>query len=329
MATSVNAHMRSAVSRGARFLNWILLALLAIYLLSGIYSVSPNEVGVHLRFGEIKNANVPSGIHYRLPWPVDRVHLIPVHQVQRIPVTDFGTIPDDIKGETGWEAFFRPTSGLRTGYALTGDNNLVNLDCIVQYRVGDPALYLFRFRDKQVEKLLTNAACSTIIKCMASRSVDLVLTTGKKSIEMEIKKELATILDETECGLGIAFVELKQVKAPEKVKKYFDDVINASIDKTKTINQAESYSNEQIPAARARAYRMIEDSEAYRNRVVSEAQGNTARFLDLLGEYVKSKNVTRRRLLIDTMRDIFVNIGKTYLIAPQGDKPTKLKILEG
>ena len=131
-----------------------------------------------------------------------------------------------------------------------------------------------------------------------------------------------------ESGLDIAFVELREVKAPAQVKKYFDDVINASIDRNKTINLAQTYRNEQLPAARGRAFRLQEEAEAYKNKTVAEAVGNTKRFLDLLSEYAKSKNITRRRLLIDTMRDVFSRLKKVYVVAPREGEPAKLKIFK-
>ncbi len=310
MDSGIQKHVKPALRMGTRFLTWILLALVVLYALSGIYSVSPNEMGVHQRFGKVVNDRVPPGIHYRLPWPVDRVDRIPVHQVQRIQITDFS-------GEG------------KRGLCLTGDNNLVNLDCIIQYKVSDPFRYLFGFREKHGERLLSDAACTTLIHCLAGLPVDLILTFGKQSIERKVKERLQETLDEVDSGLLISFIELKRVRAPAGIKQYFDDVINAKIDKSKSINLAESYRNEEIPAAKARANRLIQEGEAYRTNVVTEAEGDTKRFLDILSEYSKAKDVTRRRLLIDTARRILVNIDKAYVVdSPEDSPPPKLKIFK-
>jgi len=112
------------------------------------------------------------------------------------------------------------------------------------------------------------------------------------------------------------------------VKQYFDDVLNAKQDKTKSINLAQSYRNEEIPAAKARASRLSEESKAYKNKVVTEAQGDTSRFLDLLSEYAKSKEITRRRLLFDTMREVLVNLKRAYVVAPHEGEPIDLKVFQ-
>lgn len=327
METSVERHFKKAVHRGGYFLGLLVLGLLVLYFLSGFYSVSPNEMGVHQRFGKTISDRVPPGIHYHLPWPVDRIYRIPVHKVQRIHITDFGTEEFGATETRGGFPIDR-TPRFPRGYSLTGDNNLVNLECILQYTVTDPARYLFGFKEEHSERLLYDAGCSTIIHCLSELPVDAVLTFGKQSIEQRIKRSLQEIMDDVQSGLAITFVELKEVRAPSKVKRYFDDVLNAKQDKTKAISNAESYRNEEIPAARARATRLIEDSEAYKMRVVTEAQGDTGRFLDALSEYTKSKDITRRRLLFDTMREILVNLERAYVVAPIKDKPIDLKVFQ-
>jgi len=332
MAINVRTHLDKALRKGLRFFNLILAILLVIYIVSGFYTVSPNEIGVHLRFGAIVSPRVPPGMHYRLPWPIDTVHRIPAHQVQRIHINDFGTSgfsPSSIESLEGWRgSAFRQPRILRMGYALSGDNNLVNLDCIVQYRVGDPERYLFHFRDKQVERLLYDATCSTIIHSVAGRPVDMILTTGKRAIEMEVQENLQSIVDAVETGVTITFVEMREVKAPAKVQKYFNDVINSKIDIQKAINHAKSYSNEEILASRERADRLIQDSEAYKNKVVSEALGDTGWFTNMHDEYRHATGITRRRLLIDTMKQILVSIDKAYVVADHGEHSPKLKVFK-
>jgi len=323
----VEKHLKKAVHRGGYFLGLLLVCLLVLYFLSGIYAVSPDEMGVHQRFGKTISDRVPPGIHYHLPWPIDRIYRIPVHQVQRIQITDFGSQLIVAAEKQRRFPLDRGPSFPR-GYSLTGDNNLVNLDCILQYTVTDPARYLFEFRENHSERLLYDAGCSTIIHCLTELPVDAILTFGKQSIEQRIKSSLQEIMDDVESGLAITFVELREVRAPSKVKKYFDDVLNAKQDKTKSINLAESYRNEEIPAAKARASRLIEDSEAYKNQVVTEAQGDRGRFLDRLSEYSKSKDITRRRLLFDTMRGVLVNVKKAYVVAPSEGEPIDLKVLQ-
>ena len=244
-----------------------------------------------------------------------------VHQVQRIHITDFR---NDLV-----EPGAMPSAALRKipqPCAITGDNNLVNLDCIVQYKISDPEKYLFSHN--RAERLLKDMACSRIIHCLAGMPVDTILTAGKRAIASKVKAGLQSMLEEAETGLSVVFLELKEVKAPPRVQSYFYDVINAKNDKEKTIDQAESYRNVSIPAAQARASRLLQEAEAYKNEVVTEAKGDAQRFLDHLSEYEKARSITHRRLLMDTGKEIVTTVSKLYLIDATEQPPPKIKLFK-
>jgi len=308
-------NFRNAWLGSGRFAGWVLLALALVYLFSGIYAVSPNEIGVRQRFGRVVDAAVPPGIHYRLPWPAERVDKVPVRMVNRISIDDF------FHGQTA----FNQLTGLAS-YCLTGDNNLVTIECIIQYTIAHPADYLFRVEN--IQNAMRGMTCNAILHALVRLPIDQILTYGKRQIEQSIKESLQRDLDAIESGLLISFVELKNVKPPERVQRYFDDVINSKIDKKKLINEAEAYRNQKLPAAKADAARLFQGAEAYRNEVVAQAEGDAERFLHRLEEYKKAPSVTRRRLYLEAMNNILQNVGRRVVVgADSGRSAASLEFL--
>ena len=158
--------------------------------------------------------------------------------------------------------------------------------------------------------------------------MDKVLTFGKRQLEDYIKREVQEILDNINCGLNISFVELKDVQPPNHVKASFNDVVNAQMDKQKIISQAETYKNEKIPEANARANKLIEEARSYYKEIVAKAEGESARFLDNLKAYSVSKKVTAKRLYIEFLKDIFSKVDEKYIISSEENMaPAKIKLL--
>jgi len=315
--------MKRAILNARTFSIYILLVLVVLYFLSGIYSVPQNQMGVHQRFGRIVNQNVSPGMHYALPWPIDRVDKVPVKVIKRILIDDFSNNYE----EESIPYVFRRMTGL-TPCCISGDNNIVNILCAVQYRISNPAKYLFSVENN--EMLLKDVFCNAIIKCLAGMSVDEILTFGKRHIENTLKAEVQKKLNDLDCGLMISFVELRNVQPPSVVQGAFDDVINAKIDKRKIVSQAESYRNEKIPQAKATANKMIQQARTYRIENISKAQGQTQRFLDQLKAYEKSKKATKKRLYLNFVREIFPAIEKAYIVENAGGRnPANIKIFSG
>jgi len=312
--------MKNAISSGERFAFYILIALILLYLASGIYSIGQTQAGVQQRFGRIINPNVKPGIHYALPWPIDKVDRVSVKTVQRILIDDFSSSLE--KGSTS--SVFYEMTGL-IPYCISGDNNIVNIICAVQYVVSDPVDYLFRI--KANERLLRDVVSNSIIKCLARLQVDEILTYGKRTIENILKMEAQKKLDGLNCGLMISFVELRDVRPPVTVQGAFDDVINAKIDKRKIVSQAQSRTNELLPQAKATATRMTEKAETYKLERILAARGETQRFVKQLEAYRKMKKVTKKRLYFEFIKQIFPEIEKVYIVDKEGDKnPAKIKI---
>ncbi len=318
--TRIRTTMIETFGRLASFSRWILAALVLLYLLSGVYSISSNEIGVLQRFGRVVDDRVSPGIHYALPWPVDRVTRVPIRMVSSIVIDDFY----NAYGVGSAARVFFNMTGLAS-YCISGGNNLVNVQCVIQYTITDPIHYLFHV--KGPEKMLRSMACNTIIHCMAGMPVDEILTRGKQTIANYVKAELQRRLDAAETGLSVSFVELRDIKPPDRVQRFFSDVVNAQIDREKMVNDAESYRNEQIPAAQAEAVRILEEAAAYKAEVVLKAEGEADRFERILGQVRDKGDSARRMLYVETVKKIMKSVDKKHLVDTKedGDAPARLK----
>lgn len=317
MSKNVFTNLFYAVSDLKRIVRYVVLILIILYLCSGFYSISQSELGVLQRFGRIINKNVKPGIHYALPWPIDRVDKVPVKIVKRIVIDDF--IHNEDKKSRSYK--FYELSGL-SSYCITGDNNIIEISCSLHFTISDPVKYLFVVKD--TEQLLHEITCNAIVHCIAQFEVDEIL---KRKIIIYIKNKLQQMLDLYNTGLNISFIELKEVRPPKDVQKYFDDVINAKIDKIKMMNDAESYKNEKIPDAKGKASRIIENAKAYKKKIILEAEGEKEKFLNKLTLYMKSKKMTKEQIYFKFVKEIFPQIEKKYIISSKNNKnPALLKI---
>jgi len=321
--TKTGKTLNEILTHTAGFSRWVLLCLMLLYFFSGVYSISSNEVGIVQRFGKIMNARVQPGIHYCIPWPVDRVTKIPVKTINRIQIDDFDSLDEGRPGSMA--LVFSNMTGLDS-YCVTGDNNLVNVRCIIQYTITDPFKYIFRVKSPDI--VLRNTASNTIIRCLARIPIDDMLTHGKQKIATFIKIELQKKLDLSQCGLSVSFVELSSIKPPYRVEGFFSDVVKADIDKAKVINEAESYRNEKLPAAQAGVTKMLQEAGAYKTEVVMRAEGDADRFEKLLKHAKKKGGPSRTILYIETMQSILQKVGKKHFVDHDktGDPPAHLRL---
>lgn len=293
------------------FARWVLILLLIIYLFSGTASISSNQVGVLQRFGKVIKPELKPGIYFNLPWPIDKLNKIAVKKISHIFIDDFyhSSEEPDIPVLSANE--FCKRTGL-VPCCITGDNNLVTINCVIQYKITNPVDYLFKMARN--EKMLRYISGSTMIHCLSTLSIDKILTYGKGEIENYLKINIQNRLDKIGCGLGINFIELKNINPPSRVQEYFNDVINAQIDKKKTINEMESYRNECIPQAYAEAEKIHQEALSYKIEKIKASQGETERFLKQLEEYSKAKEITKKRLHLEFLKAIFPKINKKYLL---------------
>jgi len=261
---------------------------------------------VHLRLGRVVHPGVPSGIHYALPWPIDQVEKVPVRAVQRLVIDDF--LAGDQPHTTA--SAFRAATHLES-FCVTGDNNVVNIACAIQYMISDPAASLFR--STAPETLLRAIACNSVIRCLAGMEVDQALTLGSQKIKDSIHHEMNRKLERLGIGLTVVAVDLQPIRPPQAVQSYFDDVVNAKIDYHKAISQAEADRNERLARARVDSIRQVQESQAYKATKIAEARGKASRFLYRLTEYRRAPEVTRERLYLHFVQSTLSKVPRKYV----------------
>ena len=283
---------------------------IVIWLLLGLYSVGPDEVGVVQRFGKY-NRVVGSGLNYHIPYPIETVKTPKVTEVKRIEI-GFRTV-----GKNQYRTIEQES------LMLTGDENIVDAELIVQYKIKDPIDYLFNFIGPELT--LREASEASLRTVIGRHNIDEALTSGKLMIQEETKELLQIILDKYETGVIVVAVQLQDVSPPKQVIDAFKDVASAKEDKNRMINEAEGYRNDVIPKARGQAQAMIRESEGFRESRIKRAEGDVAKFKAIVKEYTKAKEVTKERLYLEAMEDILPGIDK--YIVPNGEDGNLLNLL--
>ena len=274
---------------------WFLVLLAVLWLASGLYIVEPAEIGVVQRFGQYHRQTEP-GLHYHLPFPVESVSVPKVTQVRRVEV-GFRTI-----GRTASQQYrLVPEESLM----LTGDENIVDVQFIVQYMIKDAVSYLFNVRDP--DQTVKNAAEAAMREVVGYNLIDSVLTTNKLDIQNHTRDLMQKILDIYKSGILVQAVQLQDVHPPKEVIEAFKDVASAREDKSRFINEADAYKNDILPKARGQAAVLVNQATAYKEQAILRAKGEADRFLSVLKEYNKAKDVTRSRLYLETMEHVLQN----------------------
>ena len=281
--------------------------LLALWLLSGVYIVGPDQVGVVQTLGKYSRA-AQSGLNYHFPYPFERVSTPKVTEVKRIEI-GFRTV-----GKNQYQTINRES------LMLTGDENIVDAEMIVQYRIKDPIAYTFNFIEPELTvRQASEASLRTVV---GRHNIDEALTSGKFMIQEEAKELIQTILDKYNTGILVVAVQLQDVSPPEQVISAFKDVASAKEDKNRMVNQAEGYRNDIIPKARGEAQAEIREAEGYKKARIARAEGDVSKFNAVLKEYRKSKAVTETRLYLETAEEILSNREK--IIIPDGKEGSNL-----
>jgi len=284
-----------------KLFSFIFILIIALYFASGIFVVAPDEQGVVRRFGKFNRIESP-GLNYHLPYPIETVLTPAVTQVKRVEI-GFRTI------SSGPPARYQkvPAEALM----LTGDENIVSAEAIVQYKIKDPVNYLFNII--LPEQTVKNAAEAALRQIIGERKIDEALTIGKYEIQEETKKALQVLLDSYKSGILVVAVQLQDVNPPNEVQDAFKDVASAKEDKSKYINQAQGYKNDVIPKARGEAVKMTKEAEGYKIERIKKAEGDVAKFNSILTEYKKGEYITQARLYVETMEEILPNMNKVIV----------------
>jgi len=288
----------------------ILGIALVLWLLTGIYVVGPDEVGVVQTFGKYSRA-AQSGLNYHFPYPIESVKTPKVTEVKRIEI-GFRSV-----GKNQYQTVERES------LMLTGDENIVDAEMIVQYKIKDPEAYSFNFI--QPELTVREASEASLRTVVGRHNIDEALTSGKFMIQEETKELVQSILDKYKTGIIVVAVQLQDVSPPQQVIAAFKDVASAKEDKNKMVNQAEGYRNDIIPKARGEAQAMIREAEGYRNARIARAEGDVAKFSAVLKEYRKAKGVTETRMYLETIEEILPN--KEKIIVPDAKSGNLINLL--
>ena len=288
-----------------------LLGLAVVFwLLTGVYMVGPDEVGVIRTFGAYTHQTQP-GLNWHYPYPIQTVKTPKVTEVKRI----------EIGFRTTRNGQYRTVE--KESLMLTGDENIVDAELIVQYRIKEPENYLFKIVEPELTvREASEASLRTIV---GMNNIDETLTTGKYRIQEEAKKQIQAILDKYQSGIQVVAAQLQDVSPPKQVIAAFKDVASAKEDKNRLINQAEGYRNDVIPKARGEAEAMIRGAEGFRESRIKRAEGDVAKFNAVLKEYRKAKDITRERLFLETMEKVLPGVEKA--IIPDKDSGNMLNLL--
>jgi membrane protease subunit HflK len=291
-------------SRAPRYVPKLAWSVLLLWILSGIFFVPTDQQAVVTRFGAVAEPRVAPGIHYALPWPVDRVFKLKVQQLQRQVIG--GEAADLVLGRT------QPI----VSQFLTGDQNIISMRTVVQYSVGVPADYLFHSADvAQTTAAVVEAA---LARRIALADVDAILTTEKLAIQDAVLGAAQQRLNSYGVGVKLSTVNIEGVTAPPEAADAFRDVASARADTARIVSQAQSYANDLLPRARGEAQQMLESAEAYRSSRINESIGDAARFSALAAEYAKAPQVTGQRLYIEALEQVLPKIRKV-IVEPNGN----------
>jgi membrane protease subunit HflK len=277
----------------------IIAVLVLLWLATGVYTVGPGEQGVVRRFGKQVAVTGP-GLHHHWPSPIERVDIVNVEVVRRV--------------ELGFRSMPRYRQVPQESLMLTGDENIVEAQTIVQYRVKDPGAYLFRVAEP--DQALRDATEVGLRSVIGRTTIEHVLTVGRVEIQDQTREFLQHLLDTYNAGLMVTEVKLQVVDPPEQVKDAFHEVVRAREDRERLINEARGYQEDVIPKARGEAEQMIRAAEAYKAQREIRAAGDAAKFLSVLAEYIKAREVTEQRLYIETLQRVLPQAQK-IVISPQ------------
>lgn len=284
-------------SKGPKGFIYGFIVLFFLWLISGFYTISPEEQGVVLRFGKYTSISSP-GLNYHIPSPVEKVIKVPVTTTRNVEVgfRQQGSTNRNVDEES---------------LMLTGDENIVDINFVVQWFVSDAAKYVFNIRNP--DKNIKDSAESVMREVIGKTNIDFALAEGRDQVRQEAQESLQTILDRNESGITVSSLLLQKSDPPPAVIDDFKDVQRARADQERLINEAQAYANRIVPEAKGEAAKIRESAEAYKQEVIAIADGASKRFLSVYNEYKVAKDVTRRRIYLETMEKVMQNMNKVII----------------
>jgi modulator of FtsH protease HflK len=273
---------------------------LMLWLGTGFFIVQEGQQGVVLQFGKYK-ITVGAGFNWRFPYPIQTHEVVSASQLRSV--------------EIGRGSVVKATA-LKESSMLTEDENIIDVRFAVQYRVKDAQEYLFN--NREVEQTVIQASETAVREIVGKSKMDVVLYEGRERVAIDLSTLIQQIVDRYKTGVIIASVTMQNVQPPEQVQAAFDDAVKAGQDRERAKNEGQAYANDVIPRARGSAARLAQEAEAHRSRVVATAEGDSDRFKQVLTEYSKAPGVTRDRMYIETMQQVYSNVSKVMVDSKQG-----------
>jgi membrane protease subunit HflK len=271
-----------------------------IWLASGAFTVQEGQAGVVLTFGKYSHTTLP-GFNLRWPAPFQSHEIVNVSQVRTV--------------EVGYRSSVN-NKQLKEALMLTEDENIIDIQFAVQYTLNDAVKWLFTNRDQ--EDAVRQVAETAIREIVGRSKMDFVLYEGREKVAFDVQKLMQEVLDRYVLGVQITNVTMQGVQPPEQVQGAFDDAVKAGQDRERLKNEGEAYANDVVPKARGAAFRLLEEAQAYRSLVTENAVGNASRFQQVLTEYQKAPGVTRDRMYLETMQQVFTSASKVMIDAKSG-----------
>lgn len=294
--------------------HWILALVLAAWLTTSAYKIPTDEQGVLVRFGRVVDDRVPPGIHLKLPWPCDAVVRLKVREAKRLGlgVALAGQV-------TGW------TPSPAEVELLTGDQNIVNIELVVQYGIAGPREYLFGSRAP--EDLLRAAAKNALLEVLAGMPVEEVLYEKRVEIQQRVQERLAGLAADYRTGVSINSVNIQRVYPPPEVSAAFNDVVSAKADRFRLVEEAHGYANDLIPRAHGEAYSLERLAEAYQQEKTELARGAARRVSDIFAKYQTAPSATRSRLYLETLEQCLAKARKVVVDTSGGQAPAGVNLV--
>ncbi len=291
---------------GPRNFSIFVIVLILIWLATGFYRVEPDEQGIELLFGKWNGATTQPGLHYFFPTPIGSTITPKVEVIRKINVgyrtaTDLGFASNsNAERKVSEESLM-----------LTGDQNIADVNFTVLYKIKDAGLFLFELRNP--ESTVKDMSESVMREVVGQRDLQFLLTEGRQEVEQVVRIALQDILDFYESGVLIQSIQLQSVDPPDQVIDAFDEVQRARQDKEKLVNEANSYLNKIVPNARGEAAKLVQEATAYKEQVVKQAEGVAQNFIDVYNSYIEAPEVTKRRILLETLGEVLEGPNKIIL----------------
>jgi len=290
---------------GPRNISILIIVALIIWLATGFYRVEPDEQGIELLFGKWNQVTTEPGLHYFFPTPIGKTMTPKVESIRKINVGYRSA------SELGFSSNSSDRNVLEESLMLTGDQNIVDVNFTVLYKIKDAGKFLFKLRNP--ETTVKDMSESVMREVVGQRDLEFLLTGGRQEVEQVVRFDLQDILDEYESGILVQSIQLQSVNPPALVIDAFDEVQRARQDKEKLVNEANSYMNKIVPNARGDAAKLVQEATAYKEQVIKQAEGVAQNFIDVYNSYKETKYVTRQRIYLETLTEVLEGPNKIIL----------------